>query len=73
MKTFEVSHVNIKGKEMVRELASKAVLNTDMEAYHSYLDRVTQMQKSLTFEDRINNLESQLDRIEKLLIKVLGE
>ncbi len=73
MKTFPIQHVPISGKEMLRELNSKAILNTDHEALRAYKDRVIQMKKTISYEDRINSIETQLEDIKKLLIQVLNK
>lgn len=72
MKTFEVSHVGIEGKSMVRDLHSKAVLNVDREGLRAYRDRVTQMEAVEESKRRLDALEGNITAIKGLLQQLVG-
>ena len=57
-------------KGLVRDLNSKALLNTDQQAYKEYKRNLEQKK---TESERLNNLEKELQGIRNLLLQVLDK
>lgn len=69
-----MNQVKIPDTQYVRDIHSKALLNTDKKALHEYLMKkeITKKQNEKTMEmyERVNSLENQLDEIKLLLINI---
>ena len=70
-----MSYLKVEGhRTLVRESQSNAIVNTDKNAYQSYMQRVREVKESnndLRNACReINSLKSELKEIKELLIKV---
>jgi hypothetical protein len=63
MKTAKVENK----EHLVRDLESKAVLNTNVSALKAHLKQRDQLNKVDLLENKINNMESKIDLILRLL------
>lgn len=54
--------------DLVRDMDSGAILNSNTDALAAYKNRKRQSNRINTFEDRLNNVENKLD----LILKKLG-
>lgn len=63
--------VNINGRtDLVRDIESRAILNTDLTEYENYLARRDQIQQQ---KNEINNIKNELAEIKNLLKQLLRE
>jgi len=75
---MEQNYLKVSGHEnLVRDMSSKAVINTSMVEYEEYMARrraKEQEQELITKQaEEINNLKSEISEIKQLLIQVLNK
>lgn len=51
-----VSRVNVENTKLIRDVHSKAVLATDLTAYHEFKKRREREQKLLAIEEKLNKI-----------------
>jgi len=67
MKTYEISHVAITERQMVRDMASKAVLNMDKNALQAYKDKRVTMEEIQATKRDINTIRAEMNDIKQML------
>lgn len=70
MKPILNGRIKIEGREMLRDLNSKALLNRDLAGLNAYKDKKKMMEDIQLFQDEINNIKSDITEIKQLLIKL---
>lgn len=64
--------VEIKNKEnLIRELGSKALLNTNSDEINRYHQQRKLLEKNRNISEKMETLENRMDKIEDLLEKIL--
>lgn len=70
-------YVEIKNTEFIRDMNSKAVINTDVDGlrrYHQERKRLLEQKKlQRTSEEKIEKLEKDIEEIKSLLYKILSK
>ena len=75
MKEFPIDYVKIQDRKMVRDMHSKAVVNTDMDGLQAYRDRrrtaddaKNTIAEVAALRTEINSMKNDLDTIKELLM-----
>ncbi len=71
MKTFEVSHVKINDKPMIRDMHSKAIISTDRDGLRAYRDKMAQMEAINQNKDRLDAVEQSMSEIKEMVSQLL--
>lgn len=73
MRTFDPdTYVGIKDRKLARQISSKGLVNTDLEALKEYKDRKLAMEAQKSVKDEINSLNQRMSNIEALLEKLVN-
>lgn len=59
--------------DLVKDLSSGAVLNTNIQALEAYRKRREKLNKTEQLEDRVITIENTLNELKSLLIAILAE
>ena len=59
--------------DLVKDLSSGAVLNTNVQALQAYRKRREKLNKTEQLEDRVTTIENTLNELKSLLVAVLAE
>ena len=72
MKKYEIDYVQIKDKKMMRDMSSKAVINTNVEELRAYRDRKQAMNNIDNAMIEINNTKKDIVEIKDMLNKLMS-
>lgn len=72
MKKYEVDYVQIKDKKMMRDMKSKAIVNTNIEELRAHRDRKQAMRNIDDAMLEINNTKKEITEIKDMLNKLMS-
>jgi hypothetical protein len=71
MRTYDTDKVKIKDKDMVRDMKSKAILSTNIEALNAYRDRKKAMEEVTATRAEIDDMKADINSIKEDLKMVM--
>lgn len=71
MKKYDVDYVKIENKNMMRDMKSKALINTDIEQLKAYRDKKQTMKTMQEAIHEINNTKKEVAEIKEMLKLIL--
>ena len=72
MKKYEIDYVQIKDKKMMRDMSSKAIINTNVEELRAYRDRKQAMNNIDNAMIEINNTKKDIVEIKDMLNRLMS-
>lgn len=73
MRNFDQdTYVAIKDRKLARQISSKGVVNTDIDALREYKERKLAMESQKSVRNEINILNQRMSNIEALLEKLIN-
>jgi len=71
MKKYDVDYVKIDNKSMLRDMKSKALINTDIDQLKAYRDKKQTMKTMHEAIEEINNTKKEVAEIKDMLKMIL--
>lgn len=71
MKKYDVDYVKIDNKSMLRDMKSKALINTDIDRLKAYRDKKQTMKTMHEAIEEINNTKKEVAEIKDMLKMIL--
>jgi len=73
MKKYDVDYVKIDNKSMLRDMKSKALINTDIDQLKAYRDKKQTMKTMHEAIEEINNTKKEVAEIKEMLKILLNK